>query len=96
MAQTPSLLSICLAETTRVHPDFQQQEAVMLPPSLHLQILSIPGWTYNLNHTKHLQNLQKGEAGVQASRLTLASLLSTRSPNPSPGKGALPRVIQAL
>ena len=40
--------------------------------------------------------LQKGEAGVQASRLTLASLLSTRSPNPSPGKGALARVIQAL
>uniref|UniRef100_A0A8B9XM24 Alpha-mannosidase n=1 Tax=Bos mutus grunniens TaxID=30521 RepID=A0A8B9XM24_BOSMU len=58
----PVVLIRELSETTRVHPDFQQQEAVMLPPSLHLQILSIPGWTYNLNHTKHLQNLQKGEA----------------------------------
>uniref|UniRef100_A0AC11EFP3 Uncharacterized protein n=1 Tax=Ovis aries TaxID=9940 RepID=A0AC11EFP3_SHEEP len=63
LAQTLSLLSICLAETTRVHPDFQQQEAVTLPPSLHLQILSIPGWMYNSNHTKHLQNLQKGHQG---------------------------------
>ena len=76
MAQTLSLLAICLAETTQVHPDFQQQEAVTLPPSLHLQILSIPGWTYNLNHTKHLQNLQKGKGGVQVSRLTVASSLS--------------------
>uniref|UniRef100_A0A4W2HU61 Glycoside hydrolase family 38 central domain-containing protein n=1 Tax=Bos indicus x Bos taurus TaxID=30522 RepID=A0A4W2HU61_BOBOX len=59
----PVVLIRELSETTRVHPDFQQQEAVMLPPSLHLQILSIPGWTYNLNHTKHLQNLQKGHQG---------------------------------
>ena len=70
LAQTLSLLSICLAETARVHPDFQQQEAVTLPPSFHLQILSIPGWTYNSNHTKHVKNLRKGEAGVQMSRLT--------------------------
>ncbi|OWK13843.1 hypothetical protein Celaphus_00017308 [Cervus elaphus hippelaphus] len=72
----PVVLIPDLSETTQVRPDFQQQEAVTLPPSLHLQILSIPGWTYNLNHTKHLQNLQKGEAGVQVSRLTLASSLS--------------------
>ena len=85
----PLLASICLAETARIHPRPQHQEAVTLPPSVHLQILSIPGWMYNSNHTKHLQNLQKGEAGVQASRLALASLLSTRSSNPSPDKGAL-------
>ena len=86
----PLLASICLAETAGIHPRPQHQEAETLPPSVHLQILSIPGWTYNSNHTKHLQNLQKGEAGVQASRLTLASLLSTRSPNTSPGKALSP------
>ncbi|KAG5207830.1 hypothetical protein JEQ12_017594 [Ovis aries] len=59
----PFLQNRCCHETTRVHPDFQQQEAVTLPPSLHLQILSIPGWMYNSNHTKHLQNLQKGHQG---------------------------------
>ncbi|XP_059228113.1 epididymis-specific alpha-mannosidase-like [Mustela nigripes] len=41
-------------------PDPQQQEAVTLPPGLHLQILSIPGWNYSSNHTEHLQNLEKG------------------------------------
>ncbi|XP_054578410.1 epididymis-specific alpha-mannosidase [Eptesicus fuscus] len=40
-------------------PGPRQQEAVTLPPSLHLQILSIPGWNYSSDHTKHLQNLQK-------------------------------------
>ena len=69
----PLLPSICLAETAGIHPCPQQQEAVMLPPSVHLQILSIPGWTYNSNHTKHVQNLRNGEAGVQASRLTPSS-----------------------
>ncbi|XP_070254816.1 epididymis-specific alpha-mannosidase [Myotis yumanensis] len=44
-------------------PAARQPEAVTLPPSLHLQILSIPGWTYSSNHTQHLQKLQKGEAG---------------------------------
>uniref|UniRef100_UPI00063C1023 epididymis-specific alpha-mannosidase-like n=1 Tax=Odobenus rosmarus divergens TaxID=9708 RepID=UPI00063C1023 len=44
-------------------PGPQQQEAVTLPPSLHLQILSIPGWNYSSNHTEHLQNLQKGRRG---------------------------------
>ncbi|MXQ88008.1 hypothetical protein E5288_WYG022459 [Bos mutus] len=66
----PVVLIRELSETTRVHPDFQQQEAVMLPPSLHLQILSIPGWTYNLNHTKHLQNLQKVFLLVSIEQLT--------------------------
>nr|KAF6501246.1 mannosidase alpha class 2B member 2 [Molossus molossus] len=37
-----------------------QPEAVTLPPSLHLQILSIPGWNYSSNHTEHLRNLHKG------------------------------------
>ncbi|KAJ1061002.1 hypothetical protein K5549_002289 [Capra hircus] len=42
------------------------QEAVTLPPGVHLQILSIPGWKYSSNHTEHLRTLQKGAAGVQA------------------------------
>uniref|UniRef100_A0A8C6DT03 Lysosomal alpha-mannosidase n=1 Tax=Moschus moschiferus TaxID=68415 RepID=A0A8C6DT03_MOSMO len=49
--------------TARIHPRPQQQEAVTLPPSIHLQILSIPGWKYNSNHMKHLQNLWKGSHG---------------------------------
>ncbi|XP_053528394.1 epididymis-specific alpha-mannosidase [Artibeus jamaicensis] len=41
----------------------RQQEAVTLPPSLHLQTLSIPGWNYSSNHTEHLQSLQGGRQG---------------------------------
>ncbi|CAD7676012.1 unnamed protein product [Nyctereutes procyonoides] len=40
-----------------------QLEAVTLPPGLHLQILSIPGWNYSSNHTEHLQDLQKRPVG---------------------------------
>ncbi|KAI4542712.1 hypothetical protein MG293_006838 [Ovis ammon polii] len=36
-----------------------KQKAVTLPPGVHLQILSIPGWKYSSNHTEHLQTLQK-------------------------------------
>ena len=73
LAQSLSLLSICLAETARRGSGSRQQEAVTLPPSIHLQILSIPGWKYSSSHKEHLQTLQKGEAGVQVSRLTPAS-----------------------
>uniref|UniRef100_A0A452DL61 Alpha-mannosidase n=1 Tax=Capra hircus TaxID=9925 RepID=A0A452DL61_CAPHI len=58
----PVVLLRELSETARIHPRPQHQEAVTLPPSVHLQILSIPGWTYNSNHTKLMQNLWKGEA----------------------------------
>uniref|UniRef100_A0A8C6E8B8 Alpha-mannosidase n=1 Tax=Moschus moschiferus TaxID=68415 RepID=A0A8C6E8B8_MOSMO len=44
----------------------QQQEAVTLPPSVHLQILSIPGWKYSSSHTEHLQTLQKGARKAKA------------------------------
>ncbi|KAM5194047.1 epididymis-specific alpha-mannosidase isoform 1-T1 [Mantella aurantiaca] len=33
---------------------------VVLPPNIHLQILSVPGWRYSSNHTEHLQSLYKG------------------------------------
>ncbi|EDL37514.1 mannosidase 2, alpha B2, isoform CRA_b [Mus musculus] len=33
---------------------------VTLPPNLHLQILSVPGWTYSRSHAQHLRNLQRG------------------------------------
>ncbi|XP_059228156.1 epididymis-specific alpha-mannosidase-like [Mustela nigripes] len=56
----PVVLLRELNETAQNHPSPQQQEPVTLPPSLHLQILSIPGWNYSSNHRKHLQNLQKG------------------------------------
>ncbi|XP_023375070.1 epididymis-specific alpha-mannosidase isoform X1 [Otolemur garnettii] len=54
-----------LAGTAPKPPKSWKQEAVMLPPNLHLQILSIPGWNYSSNHTEHVQNLRKGEAGHQ-------------------------------
>ncbi|XP_012520574.1 PREDICTED: epididymis-specific alpha-mannosidase isoform X2 [Propithecus coquereli] len=41
----------------------QKQEAVTLPPNLHLQILSIAGWNYSSNHSEHVQSLQKGHRG---------------------------------
>ncbi|GAB1289596.1 Epididymis-specific alpha-mannosidase [Apodemus speciosus] len=33
---------------------------VTLPPNLHLQVLSIPGWKYSRSHAQHLKNLQRG------------------------------------
>ena len=88
MAQSLSLLSICLAETAHRGSwnGSWKQEAVTLPSSVHLQILSIPGWKYSSNHTQHLRTLQKGEAGVQVSRLTPASTCQP-VPSPSPYKG---------
>ncbi|XP_048067907.1 epididymis-specific alpha-mannosidase-like [Ursus arctos] len=56
----PVVLLRELNETAQNLPGPPQQEAVMLPPSLHLQTLSIPGWNYSSNHTEHLYNLQKG------------------------------------
>ncbi|XP_029447387.1 epididymis-specific alpha-mannosidase isoform X2 [Rhinatrema bivittatum] len=47
---------------------------VTLPPNLHLQILSIPGWKYNSNHTKHMQRIHKATlkpAGADFSRVLL-------------------------
>ncbi|KAK7803382.1 hypothetical protein U0070_012497 [Myodes glareolus] len=35
-------------------------QAVALPPNLHLQILSIPGWKYSRNHAQQLKNLRRG------------------------------------
>ncbi|XP_053779508.1 epididymis-specific alpha-mannosidase isoform X1 [Desmodus rotundus] len=52
-----------LTETGHNRSAASQQEAVTLPPSLHLQILSIPGWNYSSNHTEHLRSLQKGRQG---------------------------------
>ncbi|XP_073430619.1 epididymis-specific alpha-mannosidase [Dendrobates tinctorius] len=33
---------------------------VTLPPNIHLQILSIPGWKYSSNHTEHMHTVHKG------------------------------------
>ncbi|XP_059131017.1 epididymis-specific alpha-mannosidase [Peromyscus eremicus] len=38
----------------------QNPQAVTLPPNLHLQILSIPGWNYSRSHAQHLKNLWRG------------------------------------
>lgn len=40
----------------------QQQAAVTLPPNLHLQILSIPGWNYSSSHSEHMRALRTSEA----------------------------------
>ena len=88
MAQSLSLLFICLAETAHRGSwnGSWKQEAVTLPSSVHLQILSIPGWKYSSNHTEHLQTLRKGAQGLRCPRSLLpphASLV----PSPSPDKG---------
>ncbi|XP_057560639.1 epididymis-specific alpha-mannosidase [Hippopotamus amphibius kiboko] len=59
----PLVLLRELSETAQSGPGPWQQEAVTLPPSLHLQTLSIPGWTYSSNHTAHQRRLQKGHQG---------------------------------
>ncbi|XP_058157218.1 epididymis-specific alpha-mannosidase [Dasypus novemcinctus] len=52
-----------LAGTAPGPPGLQQQEAVTLPPNIHLQLLSIPGWNYSSNHTEHMRGLQAGHGG---------------------------------
>nr|XP_020020945.1 epididymis-specific alpha-mannosidase isoform X3 [Castor canadensis] len=49
--------------TSSEPPGLRQQVAVTLPPNLHLQILSVPGWSYNTNHTEHMRHLRQGFAG---------------------------------
>uniref|UniRef100_A0A8C0M4B0 Alpha-mannosidase n=1 Tax=Canis lupus familiaris TaxID=9615 RepID=A0A8C0M4B0_CANLF len=64
LQHAPVVLLRELNESAQIFPGSQrQQEAVTLPPSLHLQILSIPGWNYSSNHTEHLQDLQKRHRG---------------------------------
>lgn len=79
LAPALSLSSACLAGTVQNGPGPRKQEPVTLPPSLHLQILSIPGWKYSSNHTVHLKNLQKGEPDAQGSGLIPPS---ARQPGP--------------
>ncbi|KYO45727.1 epididymis-specific alpha-mannosidase [Alligator mississippiensis] len=47
-------------------PSPVQSDPVVLPPNLHLQTLSIPGWTYSSNHTEQLQNIHKGNHKEEA------------------------------
>ncbi|XP_058526295.1 epididymis-specific alpha-mannosidase [Ochotona princeps] len=49
--------------TDPVTPGPRQQAPVTLPPNLHLQTLSIPGWTYSSNHSEHLHSLDTGRPG---------------------------------
>ncbi|XP_023555526.1 epididymis-specific alpha-mannosidase isoform X2 [Octodon degus] len=44
-------------------PVSQQQAAVLLPPSLHLQLLSIPGRNYSTSHSEHMRALRTGHRG---------------------------------
>ncbi|XP_010640224.2 epididymis-specific alpha-mannosidase [Fukomys damarensis] len=37
-----------------------QRAAVTLPPSLHLQILSVPGWNYSSSHDEYMRGLRAG------------------------------------
>ncbi|XP_007496824.1 epididymis-specific alpha-mannosidase isoform X1 [Monodelphis domestica] len=63
-----------LSVNSQISPGYVQKDAPALPPNLHLQILSIPGWRYSSNHTEHLQNLQKGhrkEGGPDLNRVLL-------------------------
>ncbi|XP_006877377.1 PREDICTED: epididymis-specific alpha-mannosidase, partial [Chrysochloris asiatica] len=55
-------------------PGRWQQTSVTLPPNLHLQTLSLPGWTYKSNHTEHQQGLQAGRRGETNLRRVLLRL----------------------
>ncbi|XP_075713950.1 epididymis-specific alpha-mannosidase isoform X2 [Rhinoderma darwinii] len=37
----------------------EDDDPVTLPPNIHLQILSIPGWKYSSNHTEHMRTVHK-------------------------------------
>ncbi|XP_053314235.1 epididymis-specific alpha-mannosidase [Spea bombifrons] len=39
---------------------------INLPPNLHLQILSIPGWRYSSNHTEHMRKIRTGNGLASA------------------------------
>ncbi|XP_028614068.1 epididymis-specific alpha-mannosidase isoform X3 [Grammomys surdaster] len=62
------LLKELAGEETPVHRPHDPWP-VTLPPNLHLQILSIPGWKYSRNHTQHLKNLQRGHPGMSQANL---------------------------
>lgn len=45
-----------------------------LPPNLHLQILSIPGWNYSSSHSEHMRALRtshRGQAQADLRRVLL-------------------------
>lgn len=63
----------------------RQQEAVTLPPSVHLQTLSIPGWNYSSDHAEHLQDLGKG------GRAWPALLPAAPPPGPAPRQALFQR-----
>lgn len=93
--QDPLLIPpVCLAGSAPKLPVPQEQEAVTLPPNLHLQILSVPGWNYSTVHAKHMHNLRKGEAGIWWSRLTLPG--DRQTPQPPTRQRTHLRVITAL
>ncbi|XP_055988673.1 epididymis-specific alpha-mannosidase [Sorex fumeus] len=63
----PIVLLRELRDTDQNVPGHRCQRSMTLPPSLHLQLLSVPGWTYSSNHTKHLRNIKGGhQAQVKA------------------------------
>uniref|UniRef100_A0A8C3FEM4 Alpha-mannosidase n=1 Tax=Chrysemys picta bellii TaxID=8478 RepID=A0A8C3FEM4_CHRPI len=51
-----------LTDKPKLHRELHsvQRDPVTLPANLHLQTLSIPGWTYSSNHTEQLQNIYRG------------------------------------
>uniref|UniRef100_A0A8C4WHP7 Alpha-mannosidase n=1 Tax=Gopherus evgoodei TaxID=1825980 RepID=A0A8C4WHP7_9SAUR len=51
---------VMYGELTERLPPPLLRDPVTLPANLHLQTLSIPGWTYSSNHTEQLQNIYKG------------------------------------
>ncbi|XP_028919425.1 LOW QUALITY PROTEIN: epididymis-specific alpha-mannosidase [Ornithorhynchus anatinus] len=57
------MVESCRVTNARWKPGRVDEAALVLPPNLHLQILSIPGWTYSSDHTEHLQRLRKGHRG---------------------------------
>uniref|UniRef100_A0A8C6QNE0 Alpha-mannosidase n=1 Tax=Nannospalax galili TaxID=1026970 RepID=A0A8C6QNE0_NANGA len=62
---------VLFGELAHEETPIQKPPAVTLPPNLHLQILSIPGWNYSTSHARHLRSLRTGEAQADLRRVLL-------------------------
>ncbi|XP_069832515.1 epididymis-specific alpha-mannosidase [Dendropsophus ebraccatus] len=62
----PFVMLIPLTGLGKADTQMVDEVPVTLPPNIHLQILSIPGWKYSSNHTEHMLNIHKGKRQVDA------------------------------
>ncbi|CAN2388579.1 mannose metabolic process [Pristimantis euphronides] len=57
----PLVMFSPLTEREKAKNPKMDEVPVTLPPNIHLQVLSIPGWKYSSNHTEHKYNVHKAK-----------------------------------